>query len=61
MHPNANVRERIALYRRSPMTLENMERIEELDRAYADWRHSGGFLADLKLLDELDRVRLIYR
>lgn len=62
MDPDANVRERIALYD-GAMTYDalDVERMSELEQAYRDWRAAGGFAADVTLLAELLTARQEYR
>lgn len=60
MDPDANTRERIALYRKvSETTAKEVDwyRLDELETAYSRWRSSGGFPADAALLAELMTVR----
>lgn len=55
--PNANVRERIALYLNRSRSTADTARLRELTGAYGDWRAAGGFSADAALQEELQRAR----
>lgn len=58
MDPDANVRERIALYRQtSEWSSADAHRMAELETAYAEWRAMGGYAADAGLLAELNNAR----
>lgn len=57
MDPNANLRERIALYLNRSRTAADTARLRELTGAYYDWRRRGGFSADAELQEELQRAR----
>lgn len=49
MDPNANVRERIALWNQSTRSSADMARLNELLDAYLDWRAMGGYPAGAEL------------
>jgi hypothetical protein len=61
MDPNANVRERIALYRYRNRGLDwtpaDQDRLEELEASYAGWRAFGGYPANRDLRLELALVK----
>lgn len=49
MDPNANVRERVALWNQSTRSSADMARLNELLDAYLDWRDKGGYPASADL------------
>lgn len=58
MDINANVRERIALYRKGAWTELERVRMNELIRAGREWRAMGGFTADILLVEEMRTLRV---
>jgi hypothetical protein len=53
MDPDANIRERIAIWRLPVWDRATKDRLDELIDAYLDWRAMGGYPASTALLEEL--------